>query len=114
MSSQEKAIETAELRGLTFPRPCMGDVYKVVYALSWAQSNLNYYTYVGDGRSQTVVCKRKNETIPDYGALDMSSVHELDFSNDWLSELPEWFHPLGEKEMLHAFNNSLISTREKH
>lgn len=102
---QEVSVSTAERLGLPFPRPWMGDVYKVVHSLSLHAPGLDYFTYDDAGRHQTVVWPQSQEGwMVALGELDPISA-ALDFDEAWPSVLPDWFRPRPQSEILAAFGS---------
>ena len=93
LPSQSEAISAAEQLGLSFPRPWMGDVFRVVYEIFQSHPDLQYFTYIGDNRHQTVVWpgrpSRASDVVPNEGSAGC----QVDFSDDWAIQLPSWFAP---------------------
>ena len=94
-------------RNLPFPRLWMGDVYKVVYAMSLAHPELDYYTYLDEGRHQTVVWKRREGRTEPRALAAAEAAGDLDFDEGWLQGLPSWFHPATSQEIVSAFERHL-------
>lgn len=105
ISQQELSISTAEKLGLPFPRPWMGDVYRVVHTLSLHGQGLDYFTYDDVGRHQTVVWPRNQDgSLAALGGLDPVSA-ALEFDDSWASALPDWYHPRQQRDILAAFSS---------
>jgi hypothetical protein len=101
--SQKEAVRVAIASNLPFPRPWMGDVYKVVQTLSIAHPDLEYYTYVGSGRHQTVVWRKLRHKPLDTESLLGESSSPMEFDQTWTQSLPEWFHAATDEQIQKAF-----------
>jgi len=109
LPNQEDAIQLARQRGLTFPRPWMGDVFRVVHAISIVHPELEYYTYTDGGRHQTVVWNRYAQTPVSASAMDDVRLGQVEFDESWSETLPDWFHPASEAEIVRSFSAFLGS-----
>jgi hypothetical protein len=107
--SQKEAVRVAIASNLPFPRPWMGDVYKVVLTISIAHPDLDYYTYVGSGRHQTVVWRRLGQKPLEAGGLLSESVLAMEFDKSWSDSLPNWFHSATQDEIQKAFKHFLAT-----
>ena len=101
MPDQKAAIQRSHELGLAFPRPWMGDVYKVVFMLHACHPDLDYWTYIDQGRHQTVVWRYSGERdrlMTPEAAL--AAAGDLQFNPSWVKDLPAWFHPAAESDIL--------------
>lgn len=107
MPCQQDAVKTALQMNLEFPRPWMGDVYKVVYVIARAHPELSHFTFESEGRHQTVVWIRDRSTKAVSSPTAFADASQLGFEDVWLRSLPEWFNAAPDESILRAFEDHL-------
>jgi len=111
LPDQAMAARLSRDAGLAAPRPWMGDVYKVVYALHVFHLDLEYFTMIGEGRPQTVVWRRRSEATPAVAPYRLSEIDGLAYKETWAYQLPEWFHPRIDADVFEEFE---AHVRDQH
>lgn len=104
MPSENAAIETAFELGLPFPRPWMGDVYRVVHEISSWHPFIEYYTWNDSGRPQTVLWFQ--EGMPPQGLDSLEMVpksRDVAYDERWVRNIPMWFHATKHDQILDCF-----------
>lgn len=105
ISSKRLSHLEAIRQGMDFPRPWMGDVYKVLPLLSECMDFLEFYTYVEEGiRPQTVLWPRREVSAKDLRKVLGFNIGEIrSYTSIFQFGMPEEFHPANGESIGKAF-----------
>ncbi len=81
----------------------MGDVYRVVWTLSLATADLEYYTFLEGGQHQTIVWRRHPTSFCPLALPHPSEAYNIQYEQSWADQLPDWYQLRSREVILNSF-----------